>query len=236
MKTNEKSMKAKSRMIICLLCLLLISTPARPANTMVALPILEIVKAVTKKVIKAIDLRIQRLQNKTIWLQNAQKQIENVLSKLKLDEISEWTKKQRDLYKDYYEELMKVKSIITYYKRIKEITSKQTKLISEYERAWNLFKQDDHFNSSELGYMEKVYSGILEQSIKNIDQIFLVLDSFATQMSDLKRLEIINNAADQIDANYDDLILFNKQNVLLSLQRAKTANDAQKVKQFYGIP
>lgn len=231
-----KKMKAKSRIIICLLCLFLVSTPARPTNSMVALPILEIVKAVTKKVIKAIDLRIQRLQNKTIWLQNAQKQIENVLSKLKLDEISDWTKKQRDLYKDYYEELMKVKSIITYYQRIKEITKKQTRLISEYERAWNLFKQDDHFNSSELDYMEKVYSGILEQSIKNIDQIFLVLDSFATQMSDLKRLEIINNAADQIDTNYDDLILFNKQNVLLSLQRAKTANDVNKVKQFYGIP
>jgi hypothetical protein len=229
-------MKTKSKIIICLLCLLLVSTPARPASSVAALPILEIVKAVTKKVIKAIDLRIQRLQNKTIWLQNAQKQIENILSKLKLDEISEWTKKQRDLYKDYYEELMKVKSIITYYQRIKEITNKQTRLISEYERAWNLFKQDDHFNSSELDYMEKVYSGILEESIKNIDQIFLVLDSFTTQMSDLKRLEIINNAADQIDINYNDLILFNKQNVLLSLQRAKTVNDAQKVKQFYGIP
>jgi hypothetical protein len=229
-------MKTKSKIIICLLCLLLVSTPARPASSVAALPILEIVKAVTKKVIKAIDLRIQRLQNKTIWLQNAQKQIENILSKLKLDEISEWTKKQRDLYKDYYEELMKVKSIITYYQRIKEITNKQTRLISEYERAWNLFKQDDHFNSSELDYMEKVYSGILEESIKNIDQIFLVLDSFTTQMSDLKRLEIINNAADQIDINYNDLILFNKQNALLSLQRAKTVNDAQKVKQFYGIP
>jgi hypothetical protein len=229
-------MKTKSKIIICLLCLLLVSTPARPASSVAALPILEIVKAVTKKVIKAIDLRIQRLQNKTIWLQNAQKQIENILSKLKLDEISEWTKKQRDLYKDYYEELMKVKSIITYYQRIKEITNKQTRLISEYERAWNLFKQDDHFNSSELDYMEKVYSGILEESIKNIDQIFLVLDSFTTQMSDLKRLEIINNAADQIDINYNDLILFNKQNALLSLQRAKTVNDVNKVKQFYGIP
>jgi hypothetical protein len=229
-------MKTKLKVIICLLCLLLVSMPARPASSVAVLPILEIVKAVTKKVIKAIDLRIQRLQNKTIWLQNAQKQIENVLSKLKLDEISQWTQKQRDLYKDYYEELMKVKSIITYYQRIKEITNKQTRLISEYERAWNLFKQDDHFNSAELDYMEKVYSGILEESIKNIDHIFLILDSFATQMSDFKRLEIINNAADQIDANYDDLILFNKQNVLLSLQRAKTVNDVNKVKEFYGIP
>jgi hypothetical protein len=226
----------KTKIIAWMVCLLLISTPARPASSVVVLPILEIVKFVTKKVIKAIDLRIQRLQNKTIWLQNAQKKIENILSKLRLDEISEWSKKQRDLYKDYYEELMKVKSIITYYQRIKDITKKQTRLIEEYERTWNLIKQDEHFTTAELDYMEKVYSGILEESVKNIDQIFLVLDSFTTQMTDLKRLEIINEAADQVDANYDDLTLFNKQNMMLSLQRAKTSNDVNKVKQFYGIP
>lgn len=186
--------------------------------------------------IKAIDLRIQRLQNKTIWLQNAQKKIENVLSKLKLDEISDWTKKQKELYKGYYEELAKVKSFITYYQRIKDITKKQTKLVQEYERAWNLFKQDTHFKDNEIQYMERVYSGILEESVKNIDQIFLILDSFTTQMSDLKRLEIINKAADQIDANYDDLTIFNQQNVMLSLQRAKTEADVNRVKQFYGIP
>jgi hypothetical protein len=84
--------------------------------------------------------------------------------------------------------------------------------------------------------MQKVYSGILNESMKNIDQIFLILDSFSTQMSDAKRLEIINSAADQIDANYDDLMLFNRQNVLLSLQRAKTQHDVNAVKKFYGIP
>ncbi|MNE28409.1 hypothetical protein D3C80_1218480 [compost metagenome] len=186
--------------------------------------------------IKAIDLRIQRLQNKTIRLQNAQKKIENILSKVKLDEISNWTQKQRDLYKEYYQELMKVKSIISYYQRIKEITNKQTRLVEEYERAWHLFQQDRHFTVDELDYMQRVYSGILGESVKNMDQIFLILDSFTTQMSDHKRLEIINTAADQIDANYDDLTLFNKQNVLLSLQRAKTSNDVKAVKKFYGIP
>ncbi|PTT03966.1 conjugal transfer protein TraI [Flavobacterium sp. HMWF030] len=228
-------MKAKKKIMICLLCFLLISTPARPA-TVVAIPILEIVKAVAKKVIKAIDLRIQKLQNKTIWLQNAQKKIENVLSKLKLDEISDWTEKQKELYRNYYEELAKVKTIITYYQRIKDISEKQVRLVDEYERAWNLFQKDAHFKASELDYMQSVYSGILNESLKNIDQIFLVLDSFTTQMSDAKRLEIINAAADQIDANYDDLTLFNRQNILLSLQRAKTEHDVKSVKQFYGIP
>ena len=235
MELNENE-KMKKKLIISLVCLLLVSAPARPAEKTMALPILEIVKAVTKKVIKAIDLRIQKLQNKTIWLQNAQKQVENVLSKLKLDEISDWTQKQKDLYKGYYEELAKVKSIITYYQRIKEITRKQTQLVQEYERAWNLFKQDTHFKDSEIQYMERVYTGILEESVKNIDHIFLILDSFATQMSDLKRLEIINKAADQIDGNYDDLTMFNQQNILLSLQRAKTEADVKQVKQFYGIP
>jgi len=229
-------MKTKIKAVTFLMCFFLVSMPARPAEKTAALSILEIVKAVTKKVIKAIDLGIQRLQNKTIWLQNAQKQIENTLSKLKLDEISDWTKKQRDLYKDYYDELQKVKSIITYYQRIKEISEKQTRLIAEYEKAWNLFKRDDHFKISELEYMEKVYDGILGESMKNIDQIFLIIESFTTQMSDLKRLEIINTAADQIDSNYNDLRLFNQQNVLLSLQRAKTDADVNKVKQFYGIP
>jgi hypothetical protein len=235
MELNENE-KMKKKLIISLVCLLLVSAPARPAEKTTALPILEIVKAVTKKVIKAIDLRIQRLQNKTIWLQNAQKQVENVLSKLKLDEISDWTQKQKDLYKGYYEELAKVKSIITYYQRIKEITKKQTQLVQEYERAWNLFKQDTHFKDSEIQYMERVYTGILEESVKNIDQIFLILDSFATHMTDLKRLEIINKAADQIDGNYDDLTMFNQQNILLSLQRAKTEADVNRVKEFYGIP
>lgn len=229
-------MKAKRKIMVGLLCLFLISTPARPAEAVVAFPIIGLIKEAVKKIILAIDLRIQRLQNKTIWLQNAQKKLENTLSKLKLDEISKWTQKQKDLYKNYYDELTKVKSIITYYQRIKDITQKQVRLVNEYERAWGLFQQDDHFNVEELDYMQKVYSGILNESMKNIDQIFLVLDSFTTQMSDAKRLEIINAAADQIDVNYDDLSLFNKQNILLSLQRAKTKNDVNAVKKFYGIP
>lgn len=221
--------------MVGMMCLLLLSSPTHAAEA-AALPIVGIITGAVKKVIKAIDLRIQRLQNKTIWLQNAQKKIENVLSKIKLNEISDWTERQRDLYKDYYEELAKVKSIITYYQLIRDISQKQVRLVQEYESAWALFQRDSHFNISELDYMQQVYSGILEESMKNIDQIVLILDSFTTQMSDAKRLAIINAAADQIDSNYSDLKLFNRQNILLSLQRAKTKQDIQAVKKFYGIP
>jgi len=198
-------------------------------------PITLIIKEGIKKVIKAVDLQIQRQQNKVIWLQNAQKTLENTMSKAKLDEITDWVDKQKTLYKDYYEELQKVKAIISYYKRVKEITAKQVALVEEYKRAWGLFKQDKHFTVDELTYIGKVYSGILDESVKNLDRIFMVINSFQTQMSDAKRLDIINAAADRIDENYNDLKAFNQQGMLLSLQRAKAKNDVDVVKKLYGL-
>lgn len=208
-------------------------TPVQKAGAQT--PILEIIKAGVKKAIKAVDLKIQRLQNKTIWLQNAQKVLENTMSELKLDEISGWAEKQRTLYKDYYEGLYKVKAIIAYYQRIKDISEKQAHLMEEYQWAWSLFKQDKHFTADELNFMAGVYSGILDQSSKNMDQVFLVINSFTTQMGDAKRLEIINTASDQVDANYYDLVKFNRQAILLSLQRAKAQNDVDVTKKLYGI-
>jgi hypothetical protein len=198
-------------------------------------PITLIIKQGIIKVIKAVDLKIQRLQNKTIWLQNAQKVVENTMSQVKLDEITDWVEKQRTLYRDYFDELWKVKNVISYYHRIREVTEEQVRLVEEYKRAWSLFKQDKHFTADELSYMGDVYTGILDESVKNLNQLFLVLNSFSTQMSDAKRLEIINNAADQVERNYYDLQAFNQENILLSLQRAKGKNDADAVKQLYGL-
>ncbi len=187
------------------------------------------------RVIRAIDLEVQRMQNQTIWLQNAQKALENQLSKLKLTEISDWSQKQKDLYGNYYNELWQVKSIIAYYERIKDMTEKQAALVSQYNRTWNLLKQDKHFSVGELEYMQKVYSGILQESVKNLDEVLVVINSFKTQMSDAKRLELVNKAADRVDTNCSDLKQFNNQNYILSVQRAKDENEVLTLKKYYEI-
>jgi hypothetical protein len=224
----------KVHLSLLLVCFLLCSSAeAKPVTA--APPIIGLIKEAVKKVIKAIDLKIQKLQNKTIQLQNAQKQIENTLSKLKLDEISDWAKKQKDLYSQYYNELKEVKAIVTQYQRIRDITSKQARLLSDYQRAWGLLRQDSHFTPEELSHMEQVYHGVLEGSMSNMEHIFMIVESYATSMSDAERLELINTAADRIDRNYDDLRKFNRENVLLSLQRAKSAKEVEQVRRLYGI-
>jgi len=212
---------------------LMVSLPMKQANAQLA--VVEVIKAGVKKVIKAVDLKIQRMQNETIWLQNAQKVMENQLSKLKLTEISDWTERQKELYSKYYTDLWKVKAAISYYQRIKDVTTKQVFLVEEYKKAWSLAQQDKNFTADELDYMQKVYGGILKESAKNLDQLLLVVNSFKTQMSDAKRLELINDAADKIDENFNDLRQFNSQSIVMSLQRSKSQEQVEAVQRLYGL-
>lgn len=197
--------------------------------------IIGIITTAIKKVIIAIDLQVQRLQTNTIALQNAQKAIENTMSQLHLNEITGWVQKQKDLYSEYFDELWKVKSIITYYHRIEEIAQQQTALVTEYKQAWNLLKQDKHFTVDELSYMGNVYNGILDATVQNVDQLLSVVNAFTTQMSDAKRMEIVNHVAASVSENYTDLYQFNTQNKLLSLWRAKDENDAAIIRAMYGL-
>jgi hypothetical protein len=197
--------------------------------------IAEAVKLVVKKVIKAIDMKVQRMQNQTIWLQNAQKTIENELSKFRLNEISSWSEKQRSLYDEYYQELWKVKSSIAYYQRIKELGLKQVAMVSEYQRAWKLFQSDKHFRPEEITEMQRVYLGMLDASAKNLDQIMLVINPGKTQMTDQQRLEAINRAGDSLDETFGDLKQYNNQNMILSLHRSKDLNEIQTIRNYYGL-
>jgi len=157
------------------------------------------------------------------------------MQKLHLSEITDWVQKQKDLYSEYFDELWKVKTFIAYYNRIKEVTERQVQLVNAYKQAWALLKQDSHFSPDELDHMQAVYGGIIDESVKNLDQLVIVISSFNTQMSDADRLAIINQAADRIERNYTDLSRFNNQNALLSLQRAQDEDDAAFVKKMYGL-
>lgn len=219
--------------IVCfmIMCILIVS----PGRAMAQDPITIIIKEGVTKVIKAVDLKIQRLQTKTIWLQNAQKVIENTMSKLKLDEITGWVEKQRVLYKDYFDELQKVKLVLTYYHKVKEIAALQLAIAKEYKRSFDAVRQDTHFTPDEVSYMGSVYSGIIDESIKNLDGLYLVINSFATEMSDEKRMEIIDGVQKAIQRNYEDLRSFSSQNIQLSVARAKDHNDILVIKKLYGL-
>lgn len=223
----------KKQLLFRFIVMIAVLSPVQ--NAQAANPWAAIIKAAVKKVVKAVDLMIQRKQNKVIKLQNAQKAIENTMAKLKLDEISEWVKKQHDLYQQYYKELKKIKSVISYYFKIKEIANKHVKLTEQYQSFWILFQNDNNFTTEERAYMKDVFEGIMKSSAKNLELLALIVKSFATEMTDAQRLKLIDDVAYKTDQLFDDLSQFNDQSIILSISRSKSRTDILKTKMLYGI-
>lgn len=230
MSSNDQFMTNK-------VIVLMISTMALSGSSHAqVIDIAAIIKAGISKAIRAADLEVQRLQTQTIELQDAQEILQNLMTQSELDQISGWVQKQKDLYQEYYNELSQVKAVIADYNKVKNITVLETKIISQFNSAYPLFKQDKNFSPSEISWIAAVYSGIISESIKNVEQLMLVAGGFVTQMSDEARMKIIDEASAGIQKNYNDLKEFTSQNIQLSMQRAGENNDIETVKQLYGLP
>jgi len=214
--------------------MIFVAAPTQEAKPIPALAV--ILQQAINWVIKAVDLMIQRLQNDSIWLQNVQKVLENKLNDLKLTEIARWGQRQKDLFQKYYDDLWKVRQTLATYQRVSQIVQRQRQLVQQYSFTWQMVNQDRNFSRSEIDYMYVVYTGIINDSLFNLEQLLMAVNAYRVKMTDSKRLEIINKAADGIEKNYSDLQEFNKQNIKLSLSRSKDQHEIESIKKLYGLP
>lgn len=208
----------------------------QPEKLPAQIPVVGLFTSAIKKVITALDLKVQQLQNKTIALQNAEQQLENNLHLASLNDISGWLNKERSLYQHYYQELAMVKTIISDVGEVKKIIIQQHQLLREYRIASALFHRDPHFLVSELNAMENIYGGMLEESARNLNEALLAVNAFSTQMDDAERLLLVHRASDGIQTNLDHLRQYNNQNIAISFERARDDQDRQTIRQLYGLP
>jgi hypothetical protein len=199
------------------------------------LDIISIINAAVKKVIVATDLEVERMQSETIDAQNTEKSAENDMEQSQLSGIAGWVEQQRELFSEYYQELREVKNVIATYEEVKAMIEKQAQIIAGYQQVYSVLQQDKRFSAAELSHSLSVLSGIATQSAQNISRLTVVVTSLLTQMGDAARLKLIDETGNDIDRNYMDLAQFSQQNFLLSLQRAKDANDIAATRALYGI-
>jgi hypothetical protein len=197
--------------------------------------IIDVIDEAVKYALEEADLKIQQAQTETLYLQNAEKALENDMTGGLLDDITDWVQDQDQLFAAYYQELWQVKTAFTGFSKVTSLIERQAQLVKEYQQATTTVQQDPHFSAAEVTHILNVYGGILKASIRNTAQLATVIKSFVTQMDDAGRLHIIDETAAGIDRNYADLQQYTQQNTLLSLQRAKDEGDIQTIKALYGI-
>jgi hypothetical protein len=198
-------------------------------------PITLIIQEGVTKVIQAVDLKIQRLQNRTLWLQGAQKVLENEMSRQKLEDITDWVEKQRALYAAYFQELWEIKADLHHYSEVRRLTEGGWRIVQQYRRGWLGALRDPHFTAKERVHIQGVLTRMVEESVRVLEEVEQLLRPGVLQMEDGERLALLREAGNAMETLYSDAVRFNEENLRLSLSRARSAGEVERVKQLYGL-
>jgi hypothetical protein len=139
------------------------------------------------------------------------------------------------LHQLFIDGLLAVNPSVRNYKRIPFIIQYQQALIQEYKRAYERFSNDPHFSPEEIQYLYNVYAFLFKASVKNLDDLIMIITATKMRMSDEERMQSIDRIFFDMENKLRFLRTFNSSTQMLAIQRARETNDLQSVRSLYGL-
>ena len=149
--------------------------------------------------------------------------------------VKDLSKGNFSLHETFLDALMQVSPTVRKYKRVGDIIHYQVLLVKEYKAAFNRFKNSGNFNPEEIAYLEKVYSKLFKESIRNLDELTTVISANTLRMSDDERLSAIDKVYADMQDKLSFLRNFNKNTSVLGIQRTKERNDINAMRSIYKV-
>jgi DNA repair ATPase RecN len=139
-----------------------------------------------------------------------------------------------NLHKNFLDALEQVSPAVKKYKKIADIISYQLAIVKQYKAAFKQFKEDKTFTSEEVNYISRVYSNLLNESIKNLDELTMVITAGKLRMSDDERMLAIDKIYASIEDQFSFLQDFNSSTSYLSLQRKGEQAEIEMSRKIHG--
>ena len=139
------------------------------------------------------------------------------------------------LHQVFLDGLFAVNPSVAKYKRISQIIRYQSLLMKEYRRAFDRFKSDTNLTADEIEYLEKVYSYLVQQSLRNLEELTMIVTANKLRMSDDERIQAIDRIYLDVENKLSFLRYFNNSTQILVVQRAKEISEVGTVKKLYGV-
>mgnify|MGYP001546899022 CR=1 FL=1 len=140
-----------------------------------------------------------------------------------------------NIHKVFLDGLLSVSPTVQKCKRIADIVSDQESIVKEYKSALSRFQGLNVFSLSELSYLGSVYQNLVNSSLKNLDELLMVITSNQLRMNDAERLTAIDRIYSDTHDKLDFLRHFNNNTGLLATQRRKEIEENISLKRLYGI-
>lgn len=146
--------------------------------------------------------------------------------------VKDMTEGNFSLHKTFLDALMQVSPAVKNYKRVADIVEYQISIVKESRNGMNRFIKSGNFSGQEINYFEKVYGNLLNQSLRNLDELTMVITADKLRMSDDERLKAVDDIYEQMQDKLLFLRNFNTTSNVLALQRSKEKKDVYVSKSF----
>jgi hypothetical protein len=140
-----------------------------------------------------------------------------------------------NIHQVFLDGLYAVNPAVRNYKRIPYIISYQQFLVKEYKRAFDKFRNDPNLTAGEITYLANVYDYLLKQSLRNLDELLMIVTASKLRMSDEERLAGIDRIYLDMQDEVTFLKLFNNSTQVLVMERAKEGHEVTTLQKLYDV-
>jgi hypothetical protein len=129
-----------------------------------------------------------------------------------------------DLHQDFFNSLKNVNPAISNYTKVAEIIYYQVRVIKQSKQALQGIREGKQFTPVELDYCKAVFENLLNECVKTIDELLLVLtpgkpESDSYRMTDDERIKRIDKVYLDMQDKYSFCSAFSEEAGLLLMQR-----------------
>lgn len=123
------------------------------------------------------------------------------------------------LHLGFIDSLKVVNPQIKSWVKVAEIITQQLRIIKASNQAVDFIRESNQFTHDELDYCKKVFDNLLEECIKNIDELLLVITNGQLSMNDDERIKRIEKLYLDMQEKATFTASFSNEMSVLAMQR-----------------
>jgi hypothetical protein len=176
---------------------------------------------------------LQQIAALQIYIGYAQKGYQ--IAKEGLTTIGGFTRGEFNLHADYLNSLKVVNPEIKHYAKVADIIALQVKIVANHNQTYRRLNSSDAFSDNELAYISRVFSRLLEDCAKTLDELITIITDGKLEMKDDERMERIDKLYLDMQDKFTFSRSYSNDAKDLAASRLKEKADVQTSRALQGI-
>ncbi|MBZ4188936.1 TerB family tellurite resistance protein [Niabella beijingensis] len=131
--------------------------------------------------------------------------------------------------------LYKVSPAVKKYRRVADIIRDQAAILKESKAALKDLTSFNVFTNGQIEYVDKVYDRLIDDSMKNLDELLMIITAGQLRMSDNERLKGIDRIYQDVQKKLLFLRSFNNRQKMIAVEKLRDKSENQTLESFHGI-